>query len=123
MCEGMGSARIPEVPSDWKKPEPRVKQGEPPFNEIDNPGDWSDYTFTAKFEGKNNSGKYLYHKLPTGVTPVPKDPKSGKRIVDGWEFHHKEWKKIHPLVRCIVKVLLMQTPSPKNAKAEQIMSC
>ena len=92
MCEGIGSARIPEVPKDWEKPAPRDKQGEPPFNIIDNPGDWDPYTFTAKFEGKNNSGKYLYHKLPTGVTPVPKDPKSGKRIVDGWEFHYKGWK-------------------------------
>merc|ERR1711933_161627 len=44
------------------------KNGTPPFNNIDNPGGWSDFIYRPYHK---NGKIYQYHKLPTGITPVP----------------------------------------------------
>jgi hypothetical protein len=76
----------PGPPDDWTRTAPKVDKGEPPFEEVDNPGNWSDFVFRPKFDRKKGL-KYLYHCLPTGATVVPKN-ENGKRMVGEWEFHY-----------------------------------
>ena len=74
-----------KVPEDWTPLQPKVEKGEPPFKDVDNPGKWPEYSFRA-----NARGPYEYHRLPSGVTPVPKNG-DGKREVEGWDFHYDGW--------------------------------
>ena len=78
---GAPAGWIPPVapPEDWKAAEPKSGQPES-FDEVDNPGQWSEFTYQPKF-AKGNSGPYLYHCLPTGCTPVPAHSSDGKRVV------------------------------------------
>ena len=78
---------IPGTPSDWVAPAAKSAQGEPDFHLVDNPGNWSDFTFRPQF--KTPSGPYICHALPTGATPVPET--NGKRVVGDWEFHYSGW--------------------------------
>lgn len=78
----------PFAPNDWKPTAP--KSDEPKFEDVDNPGGWSDFNFRPTF---NMRGKYVRHQLPTGVTPCPIDQATGKRTVAGWEFHYGGWKR------------------------------
>ena len=75
-----------KVPAEWKAPLPNVANQQPKFESVDNPGEWPEYSFRP-----NPRGKYQYHRLPTVVTPVPKN-EGGTREVDGWEFHYQGWK-------------------------------
>ena len=81
----------PQIPDGWK---PNKARGSQPknFDEVDNPGGWSEFSYQARFS-KEKGGEYKYHCLPTGATPVPKDESTGKRISNGWEFHYDGWKK------------------------------
>ena len=82
----------PSAPEDWTPPKPATGFDHPKFEDIDNPGGWSNYTFQAKYKRKGNKvTDYMYHALPTGATPVPLN-KDGKRSVGGWEFHYQGWK-------------------------------
>jgi hypothetical protein len=54
-------------PDTWLSPLPKVNKGEPMYDEVDNPGDWHEYTYCAKFE----KGRYKHHCIPTGAKPVP----------------------------------------------------
>ena len=87
---------VPTPPEDWIPDVPKIELGEPPFESVDNPGDWSPYTFRPEFEGggrnKRNGGQYKGHFLPTGATPVPIQS-DGKRSISGWEFHYKGWDR------------------------------
>ena len=78
----------PTAPEDWKPS--KKKRDEPEFNELDNPGGWSEFNYRAKC---NTRGKYLRHQLPTGVTPVPINEETGKRECEGWTFFYQGWKK------------------------------
>jgi len=87
--------QAPAAPDGWKPDKPNVKLGEPrsSFKRIDNPGEWSQFTFRPKFQYVNRkAAKYLYHALPTGATPVPKDD-NGHRTSDGFEFHYRGWTR------------------------------
>ena len=55
---------------------PKTEKGEPYFETVDNPGNWSPYTYKAKFPG--GLGLYKDHRMPAGATVVPKDPETGK---------------------------------------------
>eukprot|EP00536_Pseudo-nitzschia_multiseries_P006641 jgi/Psemu1/15790/gm1.15790_g len=44
--------------------------GEPSWHDVDNPGAWDHFCYQSKFE-KGSGGRYMYHKLPSGCTPVP----------------------------------------------------
>ena len=67
--------KLPVRPKDWQPKPPNTKLNEPNFDVVDNPGNWCEYTFLAKFgtdgKGKDKKKKYLHHALPTGCTPVP----------------------------------------------------
>lgn len=83
------------APAGWFPPVPPItftgyvqKHNAPAEDDIDNPGEWSMFTFTPKFDKKNN---YQYHSTPTGARVVPK-ASNGKRIMFGWEFHYNDWK-------------------------------
>jgi hypothetical protein len=59
---------LPSPPEDWVAPVSKVHKGEPDFTQVDNPSDWSQFTYRAKFDSK---GQYKNHTIPTGVVPVP----------------------------------------------------
>jgi hypothetical protein len=82
----------PQVPSTWQAPKSKVDWGEPPFDKVDNPGGWSDYTYQAVYN--KDKKKYLYHAMPSGATVVPKDAVSGKQELNGYEFFYNGWQ--HP---------------------------
>jgi hypothetical protein len=48
--------KLPSYPDTWMPP-PKIDKGDPMFDHIDNPGNWQDYTYTAKFEKKE--GTYI----------------------------------------------------------------
>ena len=81
----------PSAPDNWMPMPPKIEMGEPTsFEDVDNPGNWSDFTMRPKFDKK--TGKYLYHCLPTGATVVPEDDE-GNRSVNGWKFvYDGSWK-------------------------------
>ena len=78
------SLQIHCVPDDWEDPPPAVEKDEPPFESIDNPGEWSSFSFRPVFKKSagRSAAKYQYHCLPTGCVPVEKD-QNGKRTIDG----------------------------------------
>jgi hypothetical protein len=56
------------------------------FFDVDNPGNWQEFTFSAKIE----KGRYKHHCLPTGAVPVPPND-DGEREINGWKFHYQGW--------------------------------
>ena len=38
------------IPDDWTDPAPSVDKNQPPFGEIDNPGEWSSFSFRPVFK-------------------------------------------------------------------------
>ncbi len=76
----------------------KIDKGQPAtFQEIDNPGEWDNFTFRPKFNNTKkqgpDKGKYIHHCLPTGATPVPIND-DGIREVGGWTFHYKGWNRV-----------------------------
>jgi hypothetical protein len=49
---------------------------EPPFDEVDNSGHWSSFTYRPLFQPK---GAYMCHTMPAGATAVPVNKVTGKR--------------------------------------------
>ena len=95
-------------PEDYSaEPTPaNIRRGQPSsFQDVDNPGNWSEFTYQAKFGKQGNGLKYQYHCLPTGVTPVPVGEdgrrtqkhligrKSQKQDAGEFEFHYNGWEK------------------------------
>jgi hypothetical protein len=72
-----------------------LKKGEPLFQDVDNPGGWSLYTFRPMFEPRG--GKYICHAMPAGAVPVPNNAVTGKREEGGYEFFYQGWKKENPI--------------------------
>ena len=94
--EGVVGNRIPGAPDGWDPPSaPRDYEPEPPkydapkcFEDVDNPGSWSPFTFRPRYCDK----KYLGHFSPSGAQVVPKNA-DGRRVItndDGeeWEFFY-----------------------------------
>ena len=82
--------KVPGPPANWKPNEPNTEAGEPPFEDVDNPGGWDQFTYKPKIDMKKK--KYLYHCLPTGATPVPENS-TGKRSIGDWNFvYDGSWK-------------------------------
>ena len=44
------SLQIHCVSDDWEDPHPAVEKDEPPFESIDNPGEWSSFSFRPVFK-------------------------------------------------------------------------
>jgi hypothetical protein len=81
----------PTAPPEWVAPPPKTDLGEPEFEDVDNPGKWSDFTFRARFNKRKK--EYAYHAMPTGATPVPIDPATGTRSIEDWTFHYGGWHR------------------------------
>jgi hypothetical protein len=81
------------APDDWNLTVNRNK-GEPLFQDVDNPGGWSSYSFRPMFEPR--SGKYICHAMPAGAVPVPINAVTGKREEGGYEFFYQGWKQENP---------------------------
>lgn len=96
-----GFADLEGAPEGWNPPQPNERYdpsaalgpGEPSHSTIDNPGNWSKFTFRAKFDGSGESKRYKGHEMPAGAIPVPKNSE-GKRVNKGYEFFYGSWK--HP---------------------------
>jgi hypothetical protein len=62
-------------PDDWN-PTINKNKGEPLFEDVDNPGGWSLYTFRPMFEPRG--GQYICHAMQAGAVPVPINAVMGK---------------------------------------------
>jgi hypothetical protein len=80
----------PRSPDDWN-PTVNINRGEPQFEDVDNLGGWSTYTFRPMFEPRG--GKYICDAMPTGADPVPIDAVTGQREAGRYEFFYKGWKE------------------------------
>jgi hypothetical protein len=67
-------------PDDWN-PNINRNEGEPLFEDVDNPGGWSLYTFRPMFEPRG--GKYICHAMQAGAVPVTINAVMGKREEGG----------------------------------------
>jgi hypothetical protein len=63
---------------------PKIDKGEPMFDQVGNPVNWQEYTYTAKFE----KGRCKHHFIPTGAKLVHVNS-YGDRKMNGWEFYYK----------------------------------
>ena len=86
-------------PDDWvraPKKDASTTTPEPDFEEVDNPGGWSDFIFRPMYKktgtGANAKYEYLGHELPTGCAPVPENT-DGRRISNGYEFFTKDGRQ------------------------------
>ena len=88
------SWNAPTAPKDWQPAAPRTDRGQPAtFGEVDNPGNWGEFTFKPKFENVNGvANTYVGHTLPTGARPVPAND-DGNRVVGDWNFHYQGWSR------------------------------
>ena len=68
----------------WASPPVKTQLSEPEFDTVNNPGQWSEFTFRPAFV--KVGGMYKRHALSTGVMPLPQYS-SGKIRINGWEFH------------------------------------
>ena len=56
------------------------------------PGNWSEFMYRPTYRGKNHSGKYVTHKIPSGEMVLPIDCKTGKHEINGFKLHYNGWK-------------------------------
>ena len=77
---------VPSAPGGWTPATCKEEKGEPKFKDVDNPGQWSEFMFRPKFEGKYGSEAYGHHAIPAGAKVVPLDPTTGKRTVNEFDF-------------------------------------
>ena len=83
----------PGTDAKWKGPPARkADKGEPAWEDVDNPGKWSQYTYRPTF--KKSDGTYQHHEMPSGATPVPISSKTGKQTMNDREFFYDGWN--HP---------------------------
>jgi hypothetical protein len=94
--EDLNLTNLIGAPDGWLPPSApisflgyRPKSGDPPEEEIDNPAGWSMFTFTPSYHPKTK--KYDGHTTPSGAHVVPADG-TGKCVMNGWDFHYKNWK-------------------------------
>ncbi len=80
-------------PDDWDQTINRNERG-PLFEDVDNPGGWSSYTFRPLFEPRGE--KYICYAMPAGAVPVPINAVMGKREEGEYEFFYQGWKQENP---------------------------
>ena len=85
----MHEIKIPGAPDNWSHPAEKTEQGEPSFENVDNPGGWSSFIFRADYEKGRGTGDYKLHSFPTSASPVLLV--DGERKVADWEFYYKGW--------------------------------
>jgi hypothetical protein len=74
--------KLPEHPPEL----PKVDKGELKLSYVDNPGEWHEFTCTAKMD----KGKYKHHRLMTSSIPVVPN-EHGERHINGWRFMYNGW--------------------------------
>ena len=80
---------LPGPPKDWVPPPTKIAFGKPGFEYVDNPGEWSEFTYRPEFS-KNT---YVKHTLPTGCTVHPLHNLIQRQYICGdWEFFYNGWK-------------------------------
>jgi hypothetical protein len=57
----------------------KIDKGEPMFDQVDNPWNWQEYTYTTKFE----TGRYIHHCIPQEPNRCPSIEMGGVRWTDG----------------------------------------
>ena len=62
----MHAIKIPGATDNWSHPAAKREQGEPSFENVDNPGGWSSFTFRTEYEKERGTGDYKLHIFPTG---------------------------------------------------------
>ena len=83
--------QIPYLPENDIPSTPRLAEGEIPFANVDNPGQWHPFVFQPKFTAAKNGKKYVHHALPSGARPCPFDA-NGERKCSGWKFYYTPFK-------------------------------
>jgi hypothetical protein len=86
----------PSAPDNWTPSEIDPKTKQPEWEDVDNPGDWSQFVYRPKFKVFNDKKKpkeYRYHAMPAGATPVPINDKTGERTLGDWHFFYKGWNR------------------------------
>ena len=78
--------KIPCTPDDYVPSEVNTIKGEPDYECIYNPGQWSRYCYRPKFNTKGCK-HYVHRVLLTGDRLVPVN-EEGKRKCGAWEFHY-----------------------------------
>ena len=84
---------IPNYTKDYEPPKKKVlTKGTPKFEAVDNPGNWHPMIYKAFIpqpkDKPRSSDRYVYHRLPSGVTPIG-EPNSGPvREVKGWTVYY-----------------------------------
>ena len=77
----------PPAPDDFKGY--RAQHDAPAnFGGVDNPGNWSEYTFQPKFD---KDKKFVGCESPAKARVVPANS-AGKREVNGWTFNYGPWE-------------------------------
>ena len=77
----------PMAPVGWTPP--ALPRGAPEHLDVDNPGNWSEYTFRARKKKKTN--EFDAYEMPPGARPVPVG-ETGQRTIEGWVFHYDGWR-------------------------------
>ena len=89
---GEDSGRLqPRTLIDCTMPHLKKKICETEFETVDNPVQWTEFTFSPV--STNGGGIYKIHAIPTGVMPLPQDI-SGTRQINGWESHYYDWDDV-----------------------------
>jgi len=94
LVPGEDDGGILGAPEGWVPPGPppgwsyEPKNGAPPEEEIDNPGNWNLFSFAAKHA--TSSRRYEGHFTPANAKVVNPDL-SGNRKVKDWSFFYRGW--------------------------------
>lgn len=87
-----GFTLVPGTPDGWTRPlNPDDFNYTPKYDtpvsweEVDNPGKWSQFSYQAKYDTDKNNRKYAGHFTPGRATAIPTN-QEGKQIAGDFEF-------------------------------------
>jgi hypothetical protein len=93
-AEGNGVVQLVGAPDGWVPPGPpptwagyQPKGNAPQLGDVDNPGNWSLYSFCPKYK---TGSVYSGHFTPAGAMVIPAN-EHGERELNGWRFHYQGW--------------------------------
>ena len=93
-AEGNGVVQLVGAPDGWVPPGPpptwagyQPKGNAPELGDVDNPGNWSLYSFCPKYK---TGSVYSGHFTPAGAMVLPVN-EHGERELNGWRFHYQGW--------------------------------
>jgi hypothetical protein len=87
LTQGNDAFSYPKVPDDWK-PSTRAELGQPPFSQVDNPGNWPEY-YTRRRRNPRRTSIIPSLPVPDHVLVPPN--KESERKLESWSFHYKGW--------------------------------